>query len=1015
MKKLRFFVGFALLLGISFVTSQTAGESRDMLVFLSPAHAAWFKSADRLDQLEVLQQIVNHIHESYVEPNRVDPSAMLKKALDDVSQTVAEVRVLHPDSDKAVIVVDKARMEVNLKVRSVYNLAPVLSDALKFIRANKKSDVSDRDLEVTAINGLLSTLDPHSVYLTTDMYNETKVGTTGKFGGLGIVIGLRESKLIVIAPLENTPAFNAGLKSGDFITKINDEPTVNMSLSEAVDKMRGPKGSAVTITVMRTNWTQPKPFTLIRDIINVVSVDSELLPNSIGYVRLKSFQGNSEKELARHLKELTRKAGGLKGLILDLRGDPGGLLDQAVGVSDKFLADGSIVTTVGAGNKIRDEEKATGPGTEPNYPMAVLVDQGSASASEIVAGALKRRDRAIILGQKTFGKGTVQSLFELPEDSALKLTIAQYLTPGDVSIQSIGVSPDVKLNPAIVSKEFIDLFRKREYEGEVDLERHFDNPRQEHVVKEKEPEVQLTYLEKLDDSEDARLARAAGTQTPEEMLKDDFYVRVAHDLLKDHPQATKQELLKYAKTYAVTSNKAENQKVIEALKEKGIDWTPLASKQSAKKCAPPTAAWRFDPAKSGPLTAGETVKLVLTMSNPSTCTLFQARASTESKNYLFNNHEFLFGRLPPNSTATREAKIVIPKFMPSSFTSFTFTFVEAQGITPKGFDAVVATRPVSKPKFEFAYEMKDADGLVTRGERLDLTMRVKNVGQAPSEESSASIRAVGDHPVTIPVGRVPMAKLKVGEERTVAFQVDVPKNYSENSFQIDMQVMDPAFRVTTSKRMTFDLALPAQLTKREEAHETRQKQTVVRALPSSTSSAVARVEGKKVVSVTGQYGDYYRIDLGKGRSGWIETAALQSSRAAGMPGAVFHPHWMDSPRITMEDEKWIYTPVQNQFLSVKGNVADDEQIKDVFVFVNGKKVSYQSYPADEKSPNRFESSLPLDPGLNRIVVVARDNQDLLSQESYVVERRTTDKESEAIAKKGMNLSHEEFLSDPTSP
>jgi len=292
---------------------------------------------------------------------------------------------------------------------------------------------------------MMMSLDPHSAYLTPELYKELQVDTKGSFGGLGIEITIRDEMLTIIAPIEDTPAFKAGVKPGDQIIKINGELTKGMSLMKAVSMMRGPKGSAVALTLRREDLPEPFDVSIMREIIRVKSVkDAKLYENKYGYVRVAQFQEGTSRELTEALHRLDQQAGGhIEGEILDLRHNPGGLLNEAVKVSDLFLDAGLIVYTEGRGENQKQRFLAHNEGTEPNRPMVVLVDEGSASASEIVAGALQDHKRAVIVGTTTFGKGSVQTILPLDHESALRLTTARYYTPAGRSIQAKGIEPDV--------------------------------------------------------------------------------------------------------------------------------------------------------------------------------------------------------------------------------------------------------------------------------------------------------------------------------------------------------------------------------------------------------------------------------------------------------------------------------------------------------------------------------------------------------------------------------------------
>src|SRR5690606_16576285 len=381
------------------------------------------------------------------------PRQMFLSALDQVQKEVAQVIVLHEDKSPTVTVrvgTEESRFRVD-NVQGPWDVAARLRDVFAFLQKHLRgTEVDLASIEYAACNGMLRTLDPHSVFLSPDAYREMNLSTSGHFGGLGIVISIRDQQLTIMRPMPGTPAGRAGLKRLDRITKINNESTLNMPLDDAVSRLRGKPGSKVTIWVHRDGpegWQGSRPFELVREEIQAQSVESRPLANGIGYVRIRQFQASTSDELDAELAALNKKER-LRGLVLDLRGNPGGLLEQAARVADRFLEDGVIVSTVGTAEG-RDEKRAVRRGTEPAYPLVVLVNEFSASASEIVAGALKSHERAIIVGQTTFGKGTVQLVFPrvTPENAALKLTIAQYLTPGDVSIQGVGVTPDIELDP----------------------------------------------------------------------------------------------------------------------------------------------------------------------------------------------------------------------------------------------------------------------------------------------------------------------------------------------------------------------------------------------------------------------------------------------------------------------------------------------------------------------------------------------------------------------------------------
>jgi carboxyl-terminal processing protease len=395
-----------------------------------------------------------------------------------------------------------------------YESIELFTDVLSIVKKNYVEEVGTKKLIYGAINGMLTSLDPHSSFMPPDMYKEMKIDTKGSFGGLGIEITIKDGFLTVISPIEDTPAFKAGIKAGDQILKIEDKFTKDMSIMDAVKRMRGPKGSKITITIMRDGFERPKEFTLTRDIIQVKSVKFKTLDAGYGYVRIAQFQEKTDEDLAKALKALKdENKGTIKGLIIDLRNDPGGLLDQAVKVSDHFIEEGLIVYTEGRDPDSKMKFYAKKGGKEPRYPIVVLINGGSASASEIVAGALQDHNRAVIMGTQSFGKGSVQTIIPLSEDSGLRLTTALYYTPNGRSIQAKGIVPDITVEAMeLASTEKKDTLHIRE----KDLENHFETDTKDSKPekdKEKKPETKPVIK-------------------PEDQMRGDYQVLRALDLLR---------------------------------------------------------------------------------------------------------------------------------------------------------------------------------------------------------------------------------------------------------------------------------------------------------------------------------------------------------------------------------------------------------------------------------------------------------------------------------------------------
>jgi carboxyl-terminal processing protease len=373
-------------------------------------------------------------------------------------------------------------------------------------------ELSIEDLMDKALEGMLSNLDAHSNYLSQKDYKKLKVQTKGEFGGLGITVGVKDGALTVIAPIEGTPADKAGLKAKDIILKINDESTIGMTIDDAVAIMRGKVGTPIDLTIVREGENKPLPIHIVRGVISIQSVYAKIIGDDVAYIRVTSFD---EKVVADVTKEINKTKQTTKGIILDLRNNPGGLLDQAVGLTDLFVDKGDIVSQKGRDTSDNKTYTASPSTTITSVPMVVLINGGSASASEIVSGALQDHKRAILLGENTFGKGSVQIVLQVTNEEAIKLTIARYYLPSGRTIQAVGVKPDIEVFPGSVD------VKKNEFAiKEADLKQHLEEE-----------------LKKVDDKKDEDTDKKDDDKankdiiTPE-MLNKDMQLKVAVDILK---------------------------------------------------------------------------------------------------------------------------------------------------------------------------------------------------------------------------------------------------------------------------------------------------------------------------------------------------------------------------------------------------------------------------------------------------------------------------------------------------
>ena len=413
---------------------------------------------------------------------------------------------------------------INSFARERYNDLQLFTKVLNLVQQYYVEDVDTKKLIYGGIKGMLKELDPHTNFLPPDIYKEFESETSGEFGGLGIEITLKKGVLTVISPIEDTPAWKAGIKPGDKVVSINGESTKGLSLAEAAKMMRGKKKTAIKLGIFREGFEEPKVFAIKRGVVKIKSVKYTDLDAGYAYIKITSFIENTYKEINKYLDKHRKKHKSVKGVVIDLRKNPGGLLNQATRISDLFLKDGVIVSTIGRNKKEKEVIYAKKKGTVEDFPIVILIDEYAASASEILAGALQDNKRALIMGKRSFGKGSVQSVVKLGDGSGLKLTVAKYYTPNGVSIQAEGINPDVELES--LDKKTLDEVRKnKKVRREKDIKGHLLSDAEKKALKaEKKNMMDFWWSE--DPSKKKKLSKR------EKLLSEDFQVFQAYNYLK---------------------------------------------------------------------------------------------------------------------------------------------------------------------------------------------------------------------------------------------------------------------------------------------------------------------------------------------------------------------------------------------------------------------------------------------------------------------------------------------------
>ncbi|RLB45682.1 MAG: peptidase S41 [Deltaproteobacteria bacterium] len=944
-----------------------------------------------LTRRAVLNRAILEVKDHYVEPDRVRPKAMLLSGLNAIQRTVAPVLV-HYEQDSPTLTVqvnDQSREYRVDDVNSPWALANRFREIFSFLQQNlEDEDIDLRDIEYAAVNGMLRTLDPHTVLLTPDVYEEMRMSTRGEFGGLGIVISIRDGQLTIIKPMDNTPASRAGLHAGDQIVKINDESTLNMPLSEAVDRLRGAPGSSVDVYVVRDGrggFTRPRRFELVRAVIHIDSIEHRMLGDDIGYISIKSFQGNTYEDMRRALSQLHRE--GMRGLVLDLRDDPGGLLDQAVRVSDAFLSSGNIVTTASNDPTQRDEKFARQDGTEPDYPMIVLVNGGSASASEIVAGALQAHDRALIVGQRTFGKGSVQVLYDFQDGSALKLTIAQYLTPGDVSIQGVGIVPDIAIDPMTVDREDMDLAVNSAYLREADLRSALTSDRI------REAEQSATTLRYYLSRDERQRLRDADPQDQENEEEGEFLLRFSRELLSGAQRSGRREMLSDAAAVLEGVSGQELGKAVTELRRIGVDWSTGPDLGPSDVDVQVTTNRPDDTGL-----AGEPFEIRVRVTNRGDHPLYQLRAQTKSDYRLFDGRELVFGRLDPGQTREWSTTLgvcegqngrrvcTLPRDVANRADGVRVEFEEANGHAPEPGE--LRTRVTALPRPQFAYSLQVADtqgngdGRLQRGERASLYLRVRNVGRGRSYDTRANLRNLSGRGVLLRAGRFTVEPMEPGDERVVEFQFEVLSDFEHDEAKLEVSVIDTDLREYVTEKIDVPIVQDSSTPTARTGNVSLTAGATVRAQPDAGGEPIARSDGGAFsVPAQATLPGWVRVDLGDGRPGWVADSEVGSGSGGTLAWHVSHM----PPRLEVDYGGALVT--RNRTLAVSGTARDDQQLRDLYIFVGSRKVYYQPNRGNgSQTEASFETEVTLTPGINYITVFARESDDVISRETFVVRR-----------------------------
>jgi carboxyl-terminal processing protease len=937
------------------------------------------ESDNQLQSLAFLPVVTKYVNKYYVDKSAIHPKAMLIKGMERLETMLDEVLVEFPNGENSktfkVQVLNDSKTFNMSNINNLDDLADTLKEVFQFIQPRLTSDEPTiQNVGYIVTDEMLKTLDPHSGIITPQIYQEFMIETEGSFGGLGIVIGIRDGQLTVISPIEGTPAYNAGIKPNDRIVQIEDESTINMSLIEAVGKLRGRKGTEVTIYVNREGFAEPKKFRMVRDTINIQSVEAFDLDKGILYVRIRDFQKNTFDSIK---EALQGKNGKVKGVILDLRGNPGGLLDQAEKVSDAFLKNGVIVIT-----KIGDSDKeysASDDMSDYRGEIVVLIDSGSASASEIVAGALKNNDRAVLIGQRSFGKGSVQQIFDLNDGSALKLTIADYLTPGNISIQDVGITPDIMLNPVVISK------------GNVIFNPSSDKPQANSNAKTKPLEDPIYSIKYLDNStvvnegdDEITPEEAMSRQEKIQKLNQDFYIDVAKEIINSTNSTVRKAILNQLKGDIDKISKEQQAKMGETWKGLGVDWS-----RSESESGSPDISVRVSPAF--PVAkAGEKLKITAEVTNRGTSPIYRLEAITKSDNPSFDGKEFIFGRLNPGEKKSWTDTLDIPEWALKSEDEITLHFGDVESKKLKDFTFKARVEELPRPSFSFNYSIVDdgrynshgnGNGIPESGETIALLVRVKNTGQGAAKEGVVTLKNNSGEKLFLKKGRAQFKNLQPGEMREFPLNFEVKK--PDSKIDLELQIVDEVLKEGLMSKINIrESEKEADFLNNPQNIVVLNDKTLIKG-GSFTDAPVLAISDKGAgFKSMGENDEWVKIRLNENTVGWVrKDDIIFVDFVSSAPDTQNLKEYFEGPPIISIVDPPLAT--ESDTITFKGSAEDADGVALVYVFLDEDKVAL--LPSTEnKIP--ISVDLKLHEGTNTITFIAKDSKGLISKKSFVVRK-----------------------------
>ncbi|MGM0596815.1 MAG: MXAN_5808 family serine peptidase [Myxococcota bacterium] len=951
-------------------------------------------TAKKEDNLLDLKFSILYVVQKYLDPSRINAEKMLISGLESAAENIPEI-MIRKNKSTIEIMADNHKLKLERKVESPYFLIIKFSRVFDFFKKNLPADVDLQKIEHAIITGMLETLDPHTNFLTPEYYKEMKIHHSGAFGGLGIVVSMCSGRLSVIKVLKDTPAYRKKMKPGDKILEIDGESTDNLSLNDAVKRMRGEPATDVRILVKRKNKA-PFELTLMRKSISFDSIKTKIIKKNnkkIGYIKVKTFQMPTSKQMKNALRKMLKER--VSGIILDLRNNGGGLLSAAINVSNYFMKSGTIVSQVAKhrSKHLRIEKRADAPSTMYNGPLVVLVNEKSASASEIVAGSLKYSNRALIAGNRTFGKGSVQDVIEFPGGGALKITISQYLTYGDASIQGRGIIPDIHVK----NVDLRNLSKNREINYYISTLKKYresflkSSLQAHHKTKLSKSYFKIWSLIKSSPKKDF-ICNYCGVDADdlkiyeEIKLSEDSTTRVAAKLLAalQDKKAGRMVMLKKYKNFIKRIKKQEDSRIVDFLAKQRINWKQGLYKENKKL--------KIDILPTSKTTkAGDWLKVRIRVSNQGKSPVYRLRAVLHSTNPRLDNHEVIFGKLAPSSSLIRKTMVKVPQGVSSRTDTLKVNLwshlEKIKGSTSTRLKIKGNPDPRINLNYRFIDKIKQ-DGILEKDEIGKFIVKVKNVGKGATGEARMTLKNLTGHQLDFIKSRAILSNLKPGQSRKVVFKIKAKELTGPKLWDLKLIYNDCIY----DNKIEMDWKIHRHFKSRPKMKKLGGKWQKLKLnttgydvpWPGQQKNFVELKQGT-LVKVLAQMNGYLKVQIPASRQtfAWIKTdTGLKKSTSSmsarsqwrryrkkvNYPWTYSPPNLVlnTSPVLTREDE-----------VEISGFIKDKDGIRDLYLkLVNaekkivGRKIFYRSF--NNKRKRTFKIKVKVYDKTNIISLTARD-------------------------------------------